>query len=269
MSAPASRFDEDIFFEPVGDGLFRGRVSENWSINQTPDGGYIMAILANAILGLSEKKTLSILTANFISRCGPGEAEVAVEKIGATRSFERWMASLSMGGKRKVQALATLSDLDSGERRYESSPPDMPPPGECVAIREIPDFTLFQNVDMRLDPDCAGWMWGKLSDQCEQRGWIRFIDNRPLDPLSLLLMADSFPPPVMAKYGMVAWVPTLELSVNIRNIPKTRWLKCVFRSRFNDSGLVDEDGELWDEEGRLAAISRQISQFRKKQRDSR
>ena len=42
---------------------------------------------------------------------------------------------------------------------------------------------------------------------------------------------------------MVAWVPTIELSVNIRNIPTTKWLKCIFQTRFITCGLLEEDGE--------------------------
>ena len=33
--------------------------------------------------------------------------------------------------------------------------------------------------------------------------------------ISLLLFADAFPPPVFSLYGLVGWVPTLELSVQL------------------------------------------------------
>ena len=84
-----------------------------------------------------------------------------------------------------------------------------------------------------------------------------------IEPLALILMADSFPPPVLSSHGLVAWVPTIEMSVNIRSLPKTPWVKACFRSRYITCGLVEEDGELWDEDGNILAISRQIAQFRK------
>jgi hypothetical protein len=93
-------------------------------------------------------------------------------------------------------------------------------------------------------------------------GPLRFRDERPLDVTSIFLIADAFPPPVFASLGMIAWVPTIELSVNVRNIPASKWLKCVFRTRFINCGLCEEDGEVWDEDGSLVAISRQIAQFR-------
>jgi len=94
------------------------------------------------------------------------------------------------------------------------------------------------------------------------RGYIKFKDDRPFDIFGILLAADSFPPAVLTSQGMVAWVPTLEFSVNVRNIPQTTWLKCIFRTRFITCGLLEEDGEIWDQNDQLIAISRQIAQYR-------
>jgi hypothetical protein len=80
---------------------------------------------------------------------------------------------------------------------------------------------------------------------------------------SMFLIADSFPPAILASQGLAAWVPTIELTVHVRHVPETEWLKGMFRTRFVTCGLVEEDGEVWDEEGNLVAISRQIAQYRK------
>ena len=236
-----------------------GDVSGNWSINGNPNGGYLMGILAKAILDKSEKGLISIFTANFISRCQAGKAALSIRPTGATRRFERWRGALFSSGEQRMQVMATLSDMGSGDNRYEKSPPDLAPLDDCLMIPEIPGYTIFTHMDARLDPDCSGWIMGELSEVSEQKGWIRFRDDRPFDQASLMMIADAFPPASLATQGMAAWVPTLELSVNIRDIPKTKWLKCRFRSRFNTSGIVEEDGEIWDEDGRLIAISRQIS----------
>lgn len=68
---------------------------------------------------------------------------------------------------------------------------------------------------------------------------------------------------VFASFGASARVPTIELSVNARKIPDTRILKGIFKSRFISGGLVEEDGELWNTDGELVAISRQVSKYRK------
>jgi hypothetical protein len=127
----------------------------------------------------------------------------------------------------------------------------------------MPTYTLYSQMDARLDPACAGWMQGRLSDISEHKGLISFKDNRNYDVMSVALVADAFPPPIFASQGLIAWVPTIELTVNIRNIPVTKWLKCIFRTHFINCGLLEADGEIWDENGELVAISRQIAQFRK------
>jgi hypothetical protein len=129
----------------------------------------------------------------------------------------------------------------------------------------LPRFTFFNQVDVRLDPACAGWLTGELADRLEQKGWVRFKEPRSYDMISALLIADAFPPPVLAAYGMVAWVPTIELTVNVRNLPTTPWLKCVFRTRYIDNDILEEDGEVWDGKDVLVALSRQVAQFRKRQ----
>jgi acyl-CoA thioesterase len=108
----------------------------------------------------------------------------------------------------------------------------------------------------------SGYITENWSINGVPNGWIKFKDDRPFDLLSILLIADSFPPAVMSSQGMVAWVPTLEFSANIRNIPTTDWLKCIFRTRFITCGLLEEDGEIWDQADQLIAISRQIAQYR-------
>jgi len=259
------QFDEDISLTNQEQFLYAGTVTDNWSINGNPNGGYLMAILANAMSTKSDKKSTPILTANYISRCAPGRADLSVETISQSNQFNRFQAKLFQDGKEKIRATGTFAEEKEGcfFERSEASAPDIYPLKECIQIPPIPKYTLFDRIDARLEPESAGWMQGNLSDKSEQKGWVKFKDDRAFDIFSIALIADSFPPPVLASQGMVAWVPTIEFSINIRNIPETKWLKCVFRTRFINCGLLEEDGEVWDEEGRIVAISRQISQFRK------
>ncbi|NNK85732.1 MAG: thioesterase family protein, partial [Desulfobacterales bacterium] len=226
--------------------------------------GYLMAILAKAMMHQSEMRSTPIITANYLGRCEPGEAKILIERISASKQFERFQAQLHQNGKEKIRAFGTFAseDIDCTLESYEMSEPKITALEKCFPVPELPNYTLFGQMDIRLDPICTGWMSGKLSDNSEILGWIKFKTERPFDILSILLVADSFPPAVLSSQGMVAWVPTIEFSVNIRNIPTTQWLKCIFRTRFITCGLLEEDGEIWDEAGRLVAISRQIAQYR-------
>ena len=258
-------FDKDIAFEQTAPLVFDGTISDNWSINGTPNGGYLMAILARAMTAQTQKRSTPILTANYLSRCTPGPARVVVEKLTESAQFSRFRASLVQAEEERITAMGTFSNGNgtAAVTRYEKGPPELLPADACTAIPELPGYTVYRHLDLRLDLACTGWMTGgRLSERSEQKGWARFKDRHPTNQEALFLLADAFPPAVLASQGLTAWVPTLEFSVNIRNLPATTWLKCVFRTRFINHGLVEEDGEIWDEDGGLVAISRQIAQFK-------
>lgn len=245
---------------------FGVRISDNWSVNGNPNGGYLMAMMAGAMMRLSDKRETPIITANYLSRCVPGDAEISISEMARSRQFTRFEARLFQSGEEKVRALGTFAagSDDCSVHRYEAGPPELPPPEVCVPMPRMPKYSLFHNLELRLDPACAGWMTGKkLADKSLNLGYFRFSDSRPLDALGLFLIIDAMPPAVMVSQGVTAWVPTIELSVNIRNLPQTARLKCSLRTRFITCGLLEADGEVWDEQGNLAAISRQIAQFKK------
>lgn len=258
-------FDTDVLLSEAANSRFAGIISDNWSVNGNPNGGYLMAMIANAMLQKSDKKTTPTVTANYLSRCVPGKVEIRVSEIARSKQFTRFEASLMQDGSEKVRALGTFAAQsdDCTVERYEAKAPELASFEASVPMPYIPGYTLFQNLELRLDPSSAGWILGELTDVSLNKGYFRFSDGRFTDLLSLFLIIDAMPPAVMASQGVTAWVPTIELSVNIRNLPKTPRLKCSLRTRFITCGLLEADGEVWDEEGNLAAISRQIAQFKK------
>ncbi len=259
-------FDRSISLDQTAPFRFHGKISEEWLINGNANGGYLMAMLAHSVFQSGEEKSLCILTANFISRSIPGPADIVVDHIGSSKFFDRRRIRLIQDGRENIHALGTfaLRNKTRGVKIWESPAPEIPPAEDCIPVPPFPNYSLYNQMDIRLTPDAAGWMsGGVLSEKSETGGWIKFKDDRPFDVQAVLLAIDSFPPAVLASQGLIAWVPTIELSVNIRNLPGSRWLKCVFRSRFIDGGVVEEDGEMWDETGELIAVSRQIAQFRK------
>jgi hypothetical protein len=262
----SSLFDQDLALTKEHAGLYKTEISTNWSINGNPNGGYLMAILAHTMQQQSSKSNAVICTATYLSKTLPGPAELLFENIGRSNHFDRWGARLLQDGKEKIRAMGTFSDItsDGADKRYEKSPPDLMAKEDCMRIPPMGNYTVYENMEVRLDPRCSGWFTGSLIDISEHKGWISFQDNRPFDAPALLFAADAFPPPVFTSQGMVAWVPTIEFTVNIRNIPATPWLKCIFRTHFINNGILEEDGELWDENNELIAVSRQIAQFKKK-----
>ena len=76
------------------------------------------------------------------------------------------------------------------------------------------------------------------------------------------MFADAFPPPAFSVYGLLGWVPTLELTVQLRARPAPGPVQARLYTRHITNGVVEEDGEYWDSEGQLVAISRQTAKIR-------
>jgi hypothetical protein len=84
------------------------------------------------------------------------------------------------------------------------------------------------------------------------------VDGREPDPLLLLLAVDALPP-VTFELGLPGWTPTLELTAHVRCRPAPGWLRIQVSNRTLSGGYLEEDAEVWDSEGRLVALSRQLA----------
>jgi hypothetical protein len=68
---------------------------------------------------------------------------------------------------------------------------------------------------------------------------------------------------VFTVFGPVGWVPTIELTVQVRAHPAPGPLQVRLATRHATNGIVEEDGEYWDSAGNLVMISRQTAKFRR------
>jgi hypothetical protein len=94
------------------------------------------------------------------------------------------------------------------------------------------------------------------------RGWVGFHDGRAPDPLALLQAADALPP-ASFELGVLAWAPTVALTVYLRALPAPGWLACVLNGQLWRDGWFDEDAAVWDARGRLVAQARQLAGARR------
>ena len=117
---------------------------------------------------------------------------------------------------------------------------------------------LLNHLELRLDPATTGWFAGRPGGSLDMRGWVRFGDGRPADPLALIQMADALPPSSF-DLGLPGWAPTVALSVYLRGLPASGWLACVVRGQLWQGGWFDEQAEVWDSAGRLVAQARQFA----------
>jgi hypothetical protein len=271
--ATASRFDQvcEVWPEENGTG-FTARVDEEWSIAGKPNGGYLLALCANAAqatlrAGGEHHPHVIATTGTFLSAAPFGSVRLEVEELRRGRSSSVLRSRLlSEDGEPHVEALVTYGRLhgDAEPHHDAVAPTQVPPADRCVRLPvDAPGFRvpLMGVLDERLDPACLGWATGSPSGEGELRGYLSFEDGRTFDPLGLVLAVDAFPPSTF-DLGLTGWVPTMSLSAWVRALPAPGALVVRTRTRLVEDSLVDETCDVWDSRGRLVATGHQLAAVR-------
>lgn len=257
-----SLFTEDTQTIAKGDGNYNASISNNWSIANIPNGGYSMAVLANAMRDFSDFNAPVLMSANYCGRLQPGPLDINIERLSQSRQFDRLQINAEQDGIIALRAWGTLMQAYQNDPSHEQDAPKLPPLDECTVHTAAPGMNIHDRFELRFDPDTAGWMQQQLASRSEIQGWITMAEQQAWTPELMMLVCDAFPPSIFNSRGMFGWVPTIELNVQILKLPTSKWLKCVFRSRYINGNLLVEDGEIWDANDDLIATSRQLAQFK-------
>ena len=269
-----SAFDDDTQVTPLGcmaegtgdTAAFHAQVQPRWNIGNNPNGGYLLALAAQALRRhMPEQPDPLSLTAHYLRPGLSGQpCRIDTRLLRRGRQLSTLRATLSQDGGTRLELLASMGDLgDAAPPAQLAMPrPELPPPDQCLA-RSAPAqgvaLPILDQLDVRLHPDEArpgGTGRARVS------GWMRFVDGRAPDALACMLMADAFPPAVFGLLGLVGWVPTIELTVHLRRRPVAGWMLAQFWSHDLADGRVIEDGALWDSSGQLVLQSRQLALVR-------
>ena len=209
------------------------------------------------------------VSAYYLTPTTPGPAVVRVRRVrtGGQRSTVAASLVQQQDGAEveRITVLAVYGSLDrmSTEVEREIPVPKLPPVEDCVEARLAPDEVrrmapLLERFGTRLDPAYVGWAVGQPSRSGIIQGWFKLADDRPLDPIALLLVVDALPP-VTFDLGLPGWAPTLELTAHVRAKPASGWAIVRHATRNISGGQFEEDCEVWDSTGRLVAQSRQLA----------
>ena len=241
---------------------WQGHLSPHWNIGDNPNGGYMVACALRAMTQSVAHPDPLTVTTHFLRPGSPDQpfhVEVDVLRSGKTLSTLR--ATLSQANKARIEVLAAFGDLGTSAgvtTRIETPPPAIPGPEDCVlrsgATQGI-HLPILERLEIRLHPEHAQ---AGESTRAELAGWIRFADGVPPDACALPLFADAYPPSPFTLLGSVGWVPTLELTVQVRKRPEAGWIQAQFKTEDLQGGRMIESGMLWDQAGDIVAQSRQL-----------
>lgn len=266
VSAEDLDFDRAIALTPAGEGRMRGEVHPGWDIRGNPHGGYLLALVAAAARSAVPQPHPLSVAATFLAppEFAPTELTVDVARIGKRQSTAT--VKLVQGDRERVRAtvtMGTLLDADPEILADDVVRPSGLDPDDAARVRhQNAEIGLHQRVELRMAPE-VGFLRGEPSGPARIDGWLRFADGRAPDPLGLLLFSDGFPPSIFEARGPdIGHVPTVQLTTHLFALPTPGWIQGSFRSRVQGGSLIDEDGELWDQSGRLVATARQMALLR-------
>ena len=103
-----------VAVRPTGEaGSFTARLDPQWSIGDKLNGGYLLAVLAEAATAVTgpDHPHPEAVSAHFVAAPEPGPAEVTVRLLRQGRAAAQVHAVLSSGGRRCVEALLTCGRL--------------------------------------------------------------------------------------------------------------------------------------------------------------
>jgi len=260
-----SRFDIDTACTPVKtDGatrIFETRVDPGWWISRGPNGGYVAALLMQALTAATAdpERSARSLTVHFTAPPaeGPALIEVRIERTG--RSLTSLSARMTQGDRLCALALAAFSRPRVSEERLDAQMPEVPPADRCEPLEPEGAATLRARYEQR-----------RVATGPEQSGgWMRLADARVANAAVIAAFSDSWPPVLFdrrAQRGDERRVgaPTVDLSIHFRSSlplpdadPADFYLT-LFTCRVIREGFLEEDGEIWSASGELIAQSRQL-----------
>jgi hypothetical protein len=251
--------------DEVGHGRYVGELFDGWDIGGNANGGYLLALAVRAMVLASGRPHPITVSAHYLAPGRPSPVVVNTEIVKSGKRFTTVTgAMVGADGREIIRVLGTFGDVlaGSGDREFvQGAPPVIAPFDQCVPRPTNAiglSFELGDRLNTRLDPSFVPIIDAPKSGVGEMKGYFGFADGRPVDPLALMLAVDAFPPAVFHLDLPGGWVPTLELTVHVRDVPAPGPLAGWFRTRYVTNGLFEEDGELWDSQGRLVALSRQM-----------
>ena len=269
----SAEYDRDISVNAVslkpGDaGEYAADLSAGWVVGGGINGGFLLAVIANAIRASVPAKPDPIsISAYYLSASVPGPATVTTQVKRDGGSVATVAADLVQDGVARISTLATFGDLAAlpDDAETTATAPDLPPREQCVPNTMAPAklramVPMMDRFDMLFHPQHIGWALGEPTGQGVISAWFRLKDGREPDPISLLTAVDLLPP-VTFDLGRPGWAPTLELTAHVRAVPAPGWLRLQHSTRNVAGGMFEEDCEVWDSAGRLVAQSRQLARL--------
>jgi acyl-CoA thioesterase len=268
------QFQAALDLTKVSDTVFSFTPNPKYFVGNTPHGGYLLALMNKAMTEVLPHPSAINSNIYYLDRTEPEPAELHIEILRTSRGSSMGQVKLIQNNKITCLYSSLCSDFQymKGHSGLETPMP------EIINSVEQDDFkvmnyenfklgstpSFIQQLNMSVHPDHAWWDREISTDAAEARcsAYLE-LQGGVADTFVLSYLADILPPVVQNKYGPLGWVPTLTLTCNIRQLPKTNLLFIDGIAKDISNGYFEQDCNIWDMSGNLVATSRQLAKILK------
>jgi acyl-CoA thioesterase len=283
-------FQDVTTVSPSGDvpGCYLGEIDESWCLRPMPQGGVVTAAAVRAMaaeLGHAEQR-LRTLHTTYVAPVAHGPVEIQVEVLRRGRSVSHLRAEVRNPSSSHGHVTTAVFGSDRGGFAFTDLEPPLGfvPLAEARSFRDPPPpgvepFAPSPFWDRRLEGrgafGHARWE-AYVPDRAEHGTWYH-LDEPPmlgdgsLDPLALIVFADTMPGAVREKVGPALgndWFsPSVDLTFHLLDTCRSEWVLAHNRARHAGDGYASVDMALWDygpdgtDGGRLVAYATQLCIF--------
>lgn len=275
-------FTDATTVERVAPGRYRAQLDDAWNLRPLPQGGIVTALAVRAMaaeLGNDEQRPRTLHT-TFAAQVTHGPLDVDVEVLRAGRSMSQVRAEVrNPGADRGHVTTCVFGGRRAGFEFTDLRPPaGVPDPGGCRSFRDplpegvagFPPTPFWDElVEGRIAVGHSPWD-SYVPERAERVMWYRFdapplLDDGRLDPLALVVLADTMPGAVGERIGpteQMWFAPSVDLTVHLLDDCRSPWVLAHNRARHAGDGYASADMALWDPDGpRLVAYATQLFLF--------
>lgn len=259
-------FDEAVSLVRKEDGTYHANLLAGWCIGAVPHGGYLVAVLLNALKMHSEFAHKDLAQADpiqmsiaFVIKAQVGQARVTIKELKIGRSYSNYQLMLQQqeDDGSWITLIHALGIMGSFAKETGASlvttPRTLPQLENCPEIK--PGLPNFRFVAHQFEY----WQPEDHKDPTTENHWLSFKDGRPMDVLAMGLIADLMTPlPIRVFPDKPGWYPTLSLDIQFKEAPNPQGLYTYLQveSESIKNGRFDITTRCFDVDHRLIAVSK-------------
>ncbi|RUO23931.1 thioesterase family protein [Aliidiomarina minuta] len=253
----------EVLSQVAADAEHDFNLPEGWAQGRALFGGLTAGIAyQHALQAVESEQPLRAMTVSFVGPLAPGRVQLKRRVLRKGKSVTQISVDIMQSGEVGLSALLTFGRSRASVVRVTETPKAQIPPreqGPAFPKSELsPEFT--QHYDYRVS---VGGLPFSNQQTREFGGWMRYSqEDSPINIGLFLGLVDAWPPAVLPHLSEPAPASSLTWTIEFPEpLPANKsshdWWQYKAYIDYAADGYGHTQAHIWDNEGKLVAISRQ------------